>query len=95
MKKEISKRLLPLQISTTEEVQLENVFFLTSASWICLFFDPIFSKCICPIRGVFSFLKPGWLGSENVLQVKHFDACTLYFLKNHPNHPGNYTSVLK
>ena len=49
-------------------------------------------------RGVFRFLKPGWLRGENVVQVKHFDACTLYFLKNrggqnHPNHPGNYTSV--
>ena len=49
-------------------------------------------------RGVVSFLKPGWLRGENVVQVKHFDACTLYFLKNrggqnHPNHPGNYTSV--
>ena len=48
-------------------------------------------------RGVVSFLKPGWLRGENVVQVKHFDACTLYFLKNrggqnHPNHPGNYTS---
>ena len=48
-------------------------------------------------RGVFSFLKPGWLRGENVVQAKHFDACTLYFLKNrggqnHPNHPGNYTS---
>ena len=48
-------------------------------------------------RGVFRFLKPGWLRGENVVQVKHFDACTLYFLKNwggqnHPNHPGNYTS---
>ena len=33
-------------------------------------------------RGVFSFLKPGWLGGENVLQVKHFDTCALYFLKS-------------
>ena len=38
--------------------------------------------CIQSYRGVVSFLKPGWLGGENVLQVKHFDACTLYFLKS-------------
>ena len=53
--------------------------------------------CFTKYRGVFRFLKPGWLRGENVVQVKHFDACTLYFLKNrggqnHPNHPGNYTS---
>ena len=49
-------------------------------------------------RGVFSFLNPGWLRGENVVQAKHFDACTLYFLKNrggqnHPNHPSKYTSA--
>ena len=60
---------------------------------------PLIEALICTyVRGVFSFLKPGWLRGENVVQVKHFDACTLYFLKNrggqnHPNHPGNYTSV--
>ena len=63
---------------------------------ICNFFR--YKDISTSFRGVFSFLKPGWLGGENVLQVKHFDACTLYFLKsrggwNHPNHPGNYTPV--
>ena len=33
-------------------------------------------------RGVVSFLKPGWLRGENVLQVRHFEDSTLYFLKN-------------
>ena len=64
-------------------------------SFICIL---CFISSVLLGRGVFRFLKPGWLRGENVVQVKHFDACTLYFLKNrggqnHPNHPGNYTSV--
>jgi len=68
-----------------------------SCEWLYLVWGRIrwFYRAIS-LRGVVSFLKLGWLGSENVLQVKHFDACTLYFLKsrggwNHHNHPGNYT----
>ena len=43
-----------------------------------------------------SFLNLGWLSGENILQVKHFDACTLCFLKSwggksQPSHPSDYT----
>ena len=64
---------------------------------VCFCAKSLIFRSFFTSRGVFRFLKPGWLRGENVVQVKHFDACTLYFLKNrggqnHPNHPGNYTS---
>ena len=67
------------------------------ATLVCFCAKSLIFRSFFTSRGVFRFLKPGWLRGENVVQVKHFDACTLYFLKNrggqnHPNHPGNYTS---